>query len=189
MIALLVAIVASTNAVTNYLNFHAEALAGLVNPTETYIILSGNFTALTDSQIGMSITDKLVNISYVKHVLPQKIVTANLTTSSGSLKAQVRGVNDVNAFLLSRRAYINGTTAKNRTEANVGEILARTYSISLGDVVDLAVGNRRLKVKMVGVFRSQTQSDIELIVPMETANILAGDNDTITFIEFAIKEG
>jgi len=38
-IALLVAIVSSTNAVVDYLNFQSETLAGLVGPHGTYLVL------------------------------------------------------------------------------------------------------------------------------------------------------
>jgi len=40
----------------------------------------------------------------------------------------------------------------------------------------------------VGIVRTQTQSDAELIVPIETANQLAGNDNKISFIEFALKE-
>jgi hypothetical protein len=57
------------------------------------------------------------------------------------------------------------------------------------DKVSLAVGDRHVEVRMVGVFRIQTQSDAELLVPMETANRLAENNDTVSLIEFSLKEG
>jgi len=187
-IALLIAIIASTNSIINYLNFQAETLANLVNPAGTYIILDGNANALTDSRIDISLADKLSNFSYVKQVLPQKMLAANLTTNSGNQTIQVKGVGDVSSFLKTRRAYINGTAAKNWTEADVGEILARASSISLGDEVGLSVGARKVKVKVVGIFRSQTQCDAELVIPIETANTLTGNNETVSFIEFTLKE-
>lgn len=44
-------------------------------------------------------------------------------------------------------------------------------------------------MRVVGVFRSQTQSDAELLAPMETLDRLAGNNDTVSLIEFSLKEG
>jgi len=44
-IALLVAVIASTDAIVNYLNLQSETIAGLVNPRGTYLILSSNSTA------------------------------------------------------------------------------------------------------------------------------------------------
>jgi len=187
-IALLIAIIASTNSIMNYLNFQAETLVNLVNPAGTYIILGGNSTAMTDSQIDISLADKLSNLSYVKQVLPQKMLTANLITNSGNQTIQVKGVGDVSSFLKTRRAYLNGTAAKNWIEADVGEILARASSISLGDELGLSVGARQAQVKVVGIFRSQTQCDAELVIPIETANTLTGNNETVSLIEFTLKE-
>jgi ABC-type lipoprotein release transport system permease subunit len=187
-IALLVAILASMNAIVNYLSLQADTLGRLKNPSGTYLILSPNSTAITDSKLDISLAVKLSNLSYFKHVLPQKMLTANLTTNFGSRTIHVRGVEDVGGFLKTRRAYLNGTVAKNWTEANVGEILARALSISPGDKISLAVDDRQVKVRVVGVFRSRTQSDAELVVPMETVNMLAGNNDTISLIEFSFKE-
>jgi ABC-type lipoprotein release transport system permease subunit len=42
-------------------------------------------------------------------------------------------------------------------------------------------------VKVVGVFRSQTQSDAELLVSMDTINMLVGDG-SISFIELVLKK-
>jgi hypothetical protein len=187
-IALLVAIIASTNSTLNYLNLQSEILAGLVSPRGNYMILSSNSTAVTDSQLPADLTAKLSNLSYVKNVLPQRMLTVNLTANS-SRTVQVRGVGDVGGFLKTRGAYLNGTAAKNWTEADAGEILARAFSISLGEDASLTVGERHIKVRVAGVFRSQTQSDAELVAPMETANMLAGNNDTASFIEFSLKEG
>jgi len=189
-VALLVAIIASTNSIVNFLNLQSEILAGLVSPRGTYLILSSNSTAVTDSRLPADLTAKISNLSFVKNVLPQKVLTANLTANSSSHAVQVRGVGDVGGFLKMRGgAYLNGTAAKNWTEANAGEILARAFCISVGDDVSLAVGERHVKVRVVGIFRSQTQSDAELVAPMEAANMLAGNNDTVSLIEFSLKEG
>ena len=188
-IALLVAIIASTNSIVNYLNLQSETLAGLVNPRGTYLILSSNFTAITDSRLPADLTAKLSNLGYVKNVLPQKVLTANLTTNYGSRTVQIIGIEDVGFFLKTKGAYINGTTAKNWTEANAGEILARALSISPGDDITLTVDGTHVKVRVVGVFRSQTQSDAKLLVPMEIADKLAGNNATVSIIEFYLKEG
>ncbi len=116
------------------------------------------------------------------------MLTANLTTNSSNYTVQVRGVEDINSLLKTRRAYVNGTVAKNYTEANVGEILARALSISLRDELSLAVGDRHLKVRVVGIFKSQTQNDVELLIPVGTASMLEGNTNTISIIEFSLKE-
>jgi len=188
-IALLVAIIASAKAIVNYLNLQSETLSGLLNPHGTYLILSSNSTALIDSQLPADLTAKLSNLSYVEYAFPQKMLAANLATKSGSRAVRIRGVEDVCSFLKAGGAYVNGTCAEGWMEADVGGILARALSMILGDDLSLSVGERRFKVRVVGIFRSLTQSDAELLVPMETANMLSGNNDTVSLIEFSLKEG
>jgi len=112
------------------------------------------------------------------------VLIANLTTNFGNHSVLVRGIKDIGGFLKMRETCLNGMAAKDWMEADAGEILARVFSINLRDEVSLTVGERRIKVRVVGVFRSQTQCDAELIVPLETANTLAGDNATLSLIEF-----
>jgi len=188
-IALLVAILASTNATVNYLNLQAENLGRLVNPSGTYIILSQGSSSIADSKISTDLLDMFINSSYIEYAIPQTVLTANLIMGAGTPTIQVRGVGGVGAFLKAREAHLNGTVAKSCTEANAGEMLARAFSIKLGDELSLAVGDERVKVKVVGIFGSRTQSDAELIVPIEIANRLTGDNGTTSLIELSLKRG
>jgi len=96
----------------------------------------------------------------------------------------VRGV-DTQAFLEAKNAQINGTYA-NDTQANVGEILARLASIDNGDEISIAVDNKTVTVEVAGIVKTFTQSDTELIVPMNVANLLT-DNSNVSFIEFALN--
>ena len=160
-----------------------------MSPSRTYIILDRNSTSITDSQVDVELARKLSSFSYVKNVLPQKMLTVTLTTDSDSFLVHLRGVEGASVFLRTRGAFINGKTAESLEEANVGEILARALSISLGEEVGVAFGNNHAKVRVVGIFRSQTQSDAELVVPMETANRLDRSNDMISLVEFSLKEG
>jgi ABC-type lipoprotein release transport system permease subunit len=184
-IALLVAILASTSSIVNYLNLQSETLASLISPGGTYLILSRNSTAITDSKLPANLTAQLSNLSFIKQ-FPQKILTADLITNS-TTTIQVRGVEDVDGFLRERGAYINGASAKSWKEADAGEILARKLSIKIGDELCLKVGERQVKVEVVGVFRSRTQCDAELLITMEAAKMLAGD-DTISLIELSLKD-
>ena len=64
----------------------------------------------------------------------------------------------------------------------------RALSINVRDEVTLTVGDRRVDVKVVDIFKSQTQSDVEILVPIEAANRLAGNSNTISLIEFSSKK-
>ena len=188
-IALLVAILASTNAIVNHLCIQAEALGRLVNPGVTYVILSRDSTSVIDSQVRAELASIIGNLNYTGYVFPQKVLTANLTINGGKYTVRVRGVGDISGFLKARRAYLNGAVAKNWSEANAGELLARTLSINIGDKVCLTAGDRHIEVKVVGIFRSHMQSDIELLVPIEATNRLVGSRGNVSIIEFSLRGG
>lgn len=184
-LALLVAIIASTTSIVNYINSQTETIAKTRDMGQTYLLMSKNSTSTTNSQINPELTNLLNNSSYVKIVLPQKIFKATLMTTSKNYTAIVRGVN-VQAFLESRHAYMNGSLANNE-QANIGEILARLTSISKGDEISLIVNNNSIKVTVAGTVKTFTQADTEIIVPMNIANQLHNDNK-LSIIEFTIKD-
>jgi len=187
-IGLLVAILVATNSIINYVNLQTQTLKNLINPGNLYIILSKNSTAITDSQVDTELVNKLNNTSYVKYVLPQRIIIANLTTNFSTQTIHVRGVSNVEQFLKIRNAYLNGTSAKNLTECDVGELLAKTFSLNINDEINLSINNTNTTIKIVGIFKSQTQSDTEIIVPIETVNKLLKNNKTISLIELTLKD-
>jgi len=154
VVALLAAILASANSIINYVDLQVEAFGRLVSPGRTYLILNGNSTSIMDRWV--DVAWKLCGFSYVEHMLPQKILTVNLTVESISRMVQVRGVEDVDVFLKVRGAYVNGA-AENWTEVNVGEILAGALSISIGGEVNLSFGLGRLGLSAyLGVERGVT---------------------------------
>lgn len=188
-IALLVAIPASMNSIINHINSQTEALGGLVNIGGTYLILSGNSSSITDSKIDVELASIVGSITEIKHALPQKVFKATLTKNTTNRAVLIRGIEDVSGFLGLRGAYVNGTTAKGEMEVNVGEVLARLTSINMGDEVNLTVGNKLLKVKVVGIVKTLTQSDSEIIAPMGLANRLIGAEGKLSLIEFTLKDG
>jgi ABC-type lipoprotein release transport system permease subunit len=187
-IALLIAILTSANSIINYINSQTQILTNLVNVSRTYLILNANSTAITDSKIDADLSNKLYGLGYIKYIFSQKMLIANIIINSNNHIAQVRGIDNIDAFFKARSIYINGTIAKELTEANIGEILAKTFSINIGDEVSLEVNGKQVKVRIVGLFKSQTQSDTEIIVPIEITNKLTGNNNTLSIIEFSLKE-
>jgi len=143
---------------------------------------------MTDSKIDADLTDQLSNATYVKYVFSQKIFTANMAAKSSNYTVEIRVVEDVSSYLKLRRAYVNGTTAKTEAEANIGEILSRALAVNLQDELNLTVGDNTLKVKVVGIFRTQTEIDADLIVPIEASNKLTEDSGWVSIIEFALKQ-
>jgi len=188
-VALLVAIIASMNALVNHISAQGEVLSELVNLGGNFLIINVDSASITLSEIDTNLTDLLSNVTDVKYVSPQRIITTTLVAdSANNFTLTVRGVDDVNKFLTNRRAYVNGSTAKNELEANIGEILSRSTSINIGDEVNLTMGSNFVKLNVVGIIRTLTQSDTELIVPMETVSNLTGNDGVISAVEFTLKD-
>ena len=186
-IALLIALITSVTSLVNNINFQTTALSKLAGVGTTYLVINENSSSLMNSEVNANLATLLQNDSDLKNVIPQTMLHATLTASSGGYTVVVRGVDNPKTFLKAMNARINGTFAVNETQANVGEILAKLCSISVGDEVTLTDGNRVLKVKVVGIVRTTTQSDSEIIVPMITANALSDRNGTVSVIEFTSK--
>jgi len=189
-VALLVAILASMSSIANHINCQTEALGRIPQIGEAYLILSKNSTSITDSQVDAKLADLVSDTADVRYVLPQKVFMATLATNSSNHTALVRAVEGVQTFVNVRNSYVNGAVANaSEMQANIGEVLARLASIHVGDEVGVTVGGRFFKVKVVGVVKTVTQSDAELIVPMKAADCLFGKNGKVSFIEFAPKDG
>jgi ABC-type lipoprotein release transport system permease subunit len=185
-LALLVAVVASMNTIANFVGSQTSAIGQLARVGDKYLALSKNSTSLSDSNISPE-TEKAFNSSQIASFYGQKIFNGNLQTASGDYTIAIRGVQNLSAYLNAQSASINGTAAKNMSEADAGVLLASIASLNKNDYANVTVGNVNLTVKIVGVTTTQTQLDSELIVPIETANYLTG-NSNLSFIEFTIKE-
>ncbi|MGC9165266.1 MAG: ABC transporter permease [Thermoprotei archaeon] len=187
-VGFLIAILVATSSVVNYVVLQAQMLGGLISPGDVYIVVSRNSTNMINSRVDVRLVGELNNVGYIRYVLAQKVLVVNLTTDSGVHVIYIRGVDDVGAFLRMRGAYLNGSVARGLSEYDIGELVARLFSIRLNDNVSLSVDGKHVDGRIVGVFKSRTQNDAELIVPMEVVNKLIGDNSTVSLIEFALKD-
>ncbi|MEM1990059.1 MAG: ABC transporter permease, partial [Candidatus Bathyarchaeia archaeon] len=184
-ISLLVAILASVNSVVSFLRIQTEALAGLAHISEKYFILNG--ASLTESMLDAQLAKDLSSLPHLKNVVAEKTFWSNMKIGSISREVLVRGVSDVKGFLEARRAHVNGSAAMSINEVNMGELAARLFSVDIGEKVYLAFGAGRVEAMVTGIFRTQSELDSEIVMPMEAAFNLTGE-DTISLIEFSFKE-
>jgi len=108
-------------------------------------------------------------------------------TSSGDFNVSIRGVDDLAAYMKAQRVSFNGSCAKSLTQANIGVLLGEICSVNVQDTICVSFGNVELNLTVTGAVRTLTQLDSELIVPLQTANTLAGSTD-VSFIEFTFKD-
>lgn len=181
-IALLVAMLASVSSIVGFLNAQVKTLAGLSNPTGKYIIMRGDL--ISESKLDVKLLDTLP-LQYFNSIIAESFFWTNVTAGLTQIEVPVRGVSDTEKFLRARGARLNGSAARSVNEAVVGEIIAKSCSIDIGEEICLTYDARSVNVMIVGVFRAQSEIDLEIIVPMETAFNLAGEH--ISLIEFSLK--
>lgn len=187
-IMFLVTILASVYSIANHVSFQTESLVKYSGSDGSYLILSVGSKVLSDSQIDDGILGQLKNMSQIKYILPQKVISAKIISSHKNCSVNFRCVEDVEVFLKFKKVFINGTFAKSFVEANVGEVLAKLLCLNVGDKLTILVYDDVFCFNVVGIFRSQTQADSEILVSMDAAKNLTGDCDSVSFIEFALKE-
>jgi len=186
VVALLVAVLASVTSVVNYLNSQVELLASLSGYSDRLVIVNGS--SISDSKLNIELLKQLLSLQSLDNLVIGRCAWLKASFNSTLIEVPVRGVYDVHSLLKVKRAQLNGSIAKGVSEALIGELLANAYSIGVGSEIDLTYGTRSIKVTVVGVFRSQTEVDSELVVPMETIFNLT-DERWASFIEFSVKRG
>lgn len=188
-IALLIALITSVSALVNNINSQATALGTLARIGETYLITDKNSNSLLESRIDVNIADAIRNVSEVKYVLPQKLIPATLTATTGNYPILIRAVDEPQTFFNMKKAHINGIASKNQSHANVGKILSNLASINKNDNITLTINDSStIKVQIVGITTTNDQSDTDIILPIITLNELFQKNDNISYIELALKD-
>ncbi len=187
-IALLIALITSVNCLVNNINSQTTLLSKLASPGETYLITSKNSTSLSDSQIDPTIIDQIKNNSDVNYATSQQIIQATLTTNAGNYTVTLRGVDDIQAFLTNHQASINGSISQKESQANLGIILAKLASVNKNDQLNITINNKSAQLKVAGIIQTTQQSDAELTMPLTTLQSITQENNTVSFIEFSIKD-
>lgn len=187
-IALLIALISSVSCLLNNINSQTTLLGRLPSIGQTCLIASKNSASLFDSQIDSSLISQIHNDSDINYATSQLIVQATLTANNGTFRVYVRGVDDVQAFLNKRQAYVNGSICQKDSEANMGVILSQLAFVNINDSINLIINNKVTPLEVVGVVQTTQQSDTELIMPLKTLQIIMQENSTVSFIEFSFKD-
>jgi ABC-type lipoprotein release transport system permease subunit len=187
-ITLLIALLTSVNCLVNNINAQTTLLTGLASLGNTYVVTSRNSTSLSDSQLNVNILSQIKNDANTKYATAQLLWHVTLATQTGNFSVTARGVDDVQTYLKQTQASINGSAAKTATDAEAGVILANIATINKNDQVTLTVNEKSIQLKIVGITRAQQQSDSQLILPLATLQQLTGVTQTVSIVEFSIKD-
>ena len=186
-IALLIALITATNSLVNNINSQTSVISGLASIGQGYLITSKNSSSLADSEVDASLINQVSNNSNVAYATSQEIIQGILTTENGSYPVNILGVNNLQAYLNNNGASIDGAVCQNQTDVDVGVILANLASISVNDSVSVTVNNNTCQLSVAGITQTTKQSDSELIMPLETLQTLAGNSQTVSFIELSFN--
>ena len=186
-IALLVALLASVNALVNNINSQTTLITKLASKGDTYLITSEDSTSLSDSKIPSSIIDQLKNNSDIKYTIAQQTSQATLETNTGNYTVTVKGIDDIQAFLKNNRASINGTISK-ENQANIGIMLAKLSSINKNDLLNLTIASKSTQLKATSITQANQQTDTQITMPLTTLQTITQDNTQISYIEFTLKD-
>ncbi len=187
-IGLLIALLTSVTCLVNNINAQTTALTQFARIGDTYILKSQNTASLSDSQVNAALLDELKSNSNIKYATSQQLSPATLTANNQTYEITVHAVDDVKAYLTKNSAYINGTTPKTANEANIGIILSNLADIQKNDNITLTINGQSTQLKIVGVTRTQTQSDTQLILPLTTLQSTTSQSSTVSYIEFSVKD-
>ncbi|MCW3995291.1 MAG: FtsX-like permease family protein [Candidatus Bathyarchaeota archaeon] len=186
-LTLLIATLASMYAIVNFIGSQTSALGGLARVGSRYLILSKDCPSLSGGYISPEIASALNGSIGLQSFYAQKIFCGNLQMAHGNFTVNVRGIENLAGFLKAQSVGVDGTAAKGACEANAGLLLSNVASLEKNVHVNVTVGDVSVVVQVVGIVRTQTQLDSELLVPIETANYLTG-NSNLSFIEFTLKD-
>ena len=186
-IALLVALLASVNALVNNINSQTTLITKLASKGDTYLITSEDSTSLSDSQIPSSIIGQLKNNSDIKYTIAQQTSQATLETNTGNYAITVKGIDDIQAFLKNNRASINGTVSK-ENQANIGIMLAKLASVNKNDLLNLTIASKSIQLKATSITQANQQTDTQITMPLTTLQTITQDNTQISYIEFTLKD-
>ena len=186
-VALLIALLSSVSCLLNNINSQTTLLSRLPSIGQTYLLTSKNSASLFDGQIDSSLINQIHNDSHIGYATSQQIVPATLTTSNRTFTVDVRAVDDVQAFLIKRNAYVNGSICQRDSEINMGVILSHLVSVNINDSINLVINGKVAHLKVVGVVQTSQQSDTEVIMSQKTLQTLT-QNVSVSFIEFSLKD-
>lgn len=186
VVALLVAVLTSVSSVVNYLNAQVELLAGLSSYSERFVVVNGS--SISDSKLDVKLLYQLRSLQRLDSIVLEKYAWVKALFNSTLMEVPVRGVDSVESLLKARGARLNGSLARSMGEAVIGELLANSHSIGIGAEMILTYNAQNFTVTVVGLFRSRTEIDSEVIVPLETIFNLT-DERLASLIEFSVKRG
>jgi ABC-type lipoprotein release transport system permease subunit len=187
-VALLVALLASVDCLVNNINSQTTLMTKLANSGDTYLIVSKDFTCLSDSKVEASLVCQIRNFSNVKSAVYIRLIQANVERNSENYTVGAVGVDDLAGYLSMYNAYVNGSISQNSSQVNVGVVLANLFSIEKNNLLNVTVNGKTCALSVAGTLRVSAQCDAQLLIPLEVLDRLQETDDSSGYIEFAVAD-
>jgi ABC-type lipoprotein release transport system permease subunit len=186
-VALLIALLASVNALVNNINSQTTLIAKLANQGDSFIITSKDSTSLFDSKIPANLIESIKTNPQVSYATAQQTTEATIKTNTTTYQATVRGVSDVRAFLTNQKASINGSVS-GENQATIGIIFAKLASVNKNDMLNLTINGKSVQLKVTAITQSNQQSDTQITISLSTLQAITQNNSEISLIHFKVKD-
>jgi ABC-type lipoprotein release transport system permease subunit len=187
VIALLVALLASVNALVNNINSQTTLVTKLAGTGNAYLLTDEKSTSLLESKLSPNTINTLKDNPQISYATAQMIIQATLTTNTGDYQVTIKGIDDIQTYLKNNKASINGTISK-ENQANIGIILSKLASINKNDLLNLTINGRQTQLKVTSITQANQQTDTQITMPLSTLQTLTQNTNQISHIEFTIKD-
>jgi len=187
VITLLIALLASVNALVNNINTQTTLITKLANTGNNYLLTDEKSPSLTDSKLPANIINTLKNNPQISYATAQMLTQATLTTNTANYQVTIKGIDDIQTYLKNNKASINGTISK-ENQANIGIILSKLTSINKNDILNLTINGKPTQLKVTSIIQTNQQTDTQIITPLSTLQTLTQNTNQISHIEFTIKD-
>jgi len=173
----------------SFIGLYSTAVKLMSGGENVLIIYGAGARAPQTSVIPLSLYEKLRNLSGVEAVSPEVVAVA----MAGDRAIMVRGVDPDLLASVQEVRMIRGSFLLDYSDSAVAGVrLAELLGIDIGDHLLLrsAFSNRFLEVKIVGILKSESCLDDELLLPVYAAQWLRGlPRDAISLIRIKIDPG
>lgn len=186
-VALLIALLASVNALVNNINSQTALITKLANQGDSFLITSKDSTSISDSRIPANLIESIKTNPQVSYATAQQTTEATIKTNTTIYQATVRGVDDVRAFLTNQKASINGSVS-GENQAAIGIIFAKMASVNKNDLLNLTINGKSVQLKVTAITQANQQSDTQITISLSTLQAITQNSDEISLIQFKIKD-
>ena len=187
-VALCVALIVTTMSVAGGFYISSSRLAGILTTSPYLLVLNGSSSSLADSRLTREAVEALEHPN-VEVCCPQLYLLADASLGEGnSLPVTVRGA-ELGVLAGMKGFYLNLSHPEAGEGAFVGVVAADWLGLEEGENLTLIRGEESLTLTCVQVFASNTTHDLEILLDLGLARLLAPEyGEDFSLAELKLRE-